>query len=82
MTPAETRILRSFWHKGRKTFVPLTFTDIVLRSKVEYGVARTAAKLLSNEGMISVHRAERLSSSKIYELTPEAQRIALEGMMG
>lgn len=82
MTPAETRILRSFWHKGRKTFVRQTFTDMVLRSKVDYGIVRTLATHLSNEGLVRINRMTRETSTKEYELTSEAQRLVLEGMMG
>lgn len=62
--------------------MPLTFTDMVLRSKVEYGIVRTLATHLSNEGLVCSKRIGRLTATKEYELTGEAQRLVLKGMMG
>lgn len=81
MTPAETRILNSFWHKGRKEFVPLTHDEVHRRSDVPKMSVAGMLRNLKSEGLMSSMHGER-GEITTYELTETAKRIVFGSILG
>lgn len=63
----EEKLLRAFWHKSRKTWVPLTDYECNARSGTDSAIRQQALK----SGLLSVEKRDQKKefSITIYEIT-------------
>lgn len=79
---AHNRIIRSFWHKTRKVFVPLTRGEIITRSGVGQFELDSILQIQRLRGFQFIERikSDQSGSTSYYELTSDGIEYA-KGIM-
>lgn len=64
-----TRVLRAFWHRTRKVFVPLTTDEVVRRTEATPHEAARALWSLTQQGLLQSRNDEGKRGTTTWNLT-------------
>ena len=71
------RILKAFWSKGRKAWLPCTVDDIQNRAKIDKNIAMLELQRLTHRGLVLSEGQDKTHRTTTFRLTEAGKAIAL-----
>lgn len=63
------QILKAFWHRGRKTFVPWLATELANRTKLDQEIVIATLKSLAYDGLAKSRKIDAHGGTNTWTLT-------------